>query len=75
MKLNEDPWTLIDEVATEMGVKPDTLRKWHERKTVPHEKRLPLLQLITKRGIILSLDFFDRIPPPPEPVVASPAAE
>ena len=59
----ETPWALVDRCAAELGILPETRRKWRERNGVPHRWRLPLLQQFGRHGRVVGLDFFDNLSP------------
>lgn len=41
---------LAEDIARELGVNPETIRKWRQRGGVPHRWRLPIIQFTAKRG-------------------------
>jgi DNA-binding transcriptional regulator YiaG len=50
---------VIKTIATELGVKKATLKKWNQRKMVPHHQRLPLMEKARAMGKRLKPADFD----------------
>jgi hypothetical protein len=55
---------LILTIARDLGVSAETLRKWRQRRTVPHHWRLPLLRAAARRGVFMDASVFDRFAGP-----------
>ena len=67
MELQKSPWDLIDEAATEEGVKEGAIRKWKDRGRVPPRWHIILIQRFAAKGILVGLDFFNILTPPEKP--------
>ena len=58
--MDMNAFALIREIALdEIGVAPDTFRKWKERRKVPHRWRLDIILAARKRDIELHPNAFD----------------
>ena len=64
MSTLDNAWSLIDQTAAELGVTPGARRKWRQRKTVPYKYRTRLISRLATKGVIVSLDYFENMPPP-----------
>lgn len=52
-------WNLIEQAAADLGTKPDTIRKWRARGKVSHRCRLPIVQHLAGKGIMIDMAAFD----------------
>ena len=50
---------VVDVLASELGVLPETRKKWRFRGHVPHRWRLPILAEAKRRRIPVDPDLFD----------------
>jgi hypothetical protein len=57
-------WSIIDAAAAELGVSKAARAKWLVRNKVPHYRRLPIMQALAARGVILAAEDFDRLREP-----------
>jgi uncharacterized protein YjcR len=46
-----DLWPSVDELAEDLGKKPNTVRKWRVRNSVPADEWMRLIQSARARGI------------------------
>lgn len=67
MELQKTAWDHIDEIAAEIGVTPENLRKWHERGGIPPRWHARITRKLADRQILVDLDFFDSLAPPNRP--------
>jgi len=54
-------WQTLEEIAVKAGHRPDTIRKWRERRRVPYRLRGKFIDLAQKRGLHVRFDDFDKI--------------
>lgn len=69
MHENTLTWSIVDEIAAELGVKQDARLKWRQRH-VPPEWRIKVVQALMARGIAVSLNEFDALPRNPGRIAA-----
>ena len=63
-------WPTPDALAGEIGAKPETVRKWRQRDSIPAEWWLPVIEAGNTAGKDLSAEQFTAIasrPPTPAP--------
>jgi uncharacterized protein YjcR len=46
-----DRWQIIDEIAAELGVKPNTRRMWRARGRVPFKRQLDILDAAQRKRV------------------------
>lgn len=62
----------IATIAAQKGAKPLTIAKWRQRGFVPHRWRLPILQELAKKGVLITASQFEFQPTPKKFVLAKP---
>jgi hypothetical protein len=64
-------WRTVDDIAAELGAKPEARAKWRQPgRGVPAEWRIKLTQALMGRSIPISLSDFDRLPENPGRIAA-----
>ena len=53
-------WSIVNEVATELGAKEHARAKWRQR-GIPAEWRIKITQALLSRGVPVALSDFDRM--------------
>lgn len=62
-------WRVVDDIAAELGVKPEARAKWRQRH-VPPEWRIKITQALMSRGVPVSLSDFESLPERPGRIAA-----
>jgi hypothetical protein len=64
-------WRIVDDIAAELGAKPEARAKWRQAgRGVPAEWRIRITQAMMARGIPVALSDFDRLPENPGRIAA-----
>jgi hypothetical protein len=64
-------WRTVDDIAAELGAKPEARAKWRQPgRGVPAEWRIKITQALMGRSIPISLSDFDRLPENPGRIAA-----
>ncbi len=62
-------WKLVDDIATELGVRADARYKWRQR-SVPPKWRISIAQELMRRGVPVALADFDHLATTPGRIAA-----
>lgn len=62
-------WSLVNEIACELGAKEHARLKWRQR-GVPAQWRINITQELMARGVPVSLGDFDHLPQTPGRIAA-----
>ena len=62
LRMSTLTWSMVNEVAAELGVKDAARAKWRQRERVPFEWRVKITQALLARGVPVALSDFDQLP-------------
>lgn len=64
-------WRIVDDIAAELGAKPEARLKWRQAgRGVPAEWRIKITQALMGRGVPIALSDFDTLPENPGRIAA-----
>lgn len=64
-------WRIVDDIAAELGAKPEARLKWRQTgRGVPAEWRIRITQAFMARGVAIALSDFDSLPENPGRIAA-----
>jgi hypothetical protein len=71
MSENTLNWRVVDDIAAELGVKPEARAKWRQPgRGVPAEWKIKITQTLMSRGVPIALSDFDNLPERPGRIAA-----
>ncbi len=59
--------SIIEQIATDLGVPRNTIAQWRVRKRVPYHRRLEMVREAQSRGVVLEDRVFDEFRTEVEP--------